>query len=643
MRAKPRKECRCRRIDADLIGGFIGSLAHSNFLDLFPPFPPICGITCFMKEREQLYQMTSTVFVTPKLHMARHSKENFFPCVSAARHAHMRNENTKHHHKSNHINSKQQPIANNSIMASNNNQRRPSGTVSLSPEVSDDDNDIKLPASVSRGVAVEENATLHDRSHQRGDGNEETQVIPSTSSTTRTHGDRGHVAAASSSTSRKKKKLSSPAGSGARKRSKYRRRRSEMTAEERAEADRERRRANVHSATASRKRQKAELEALRRQAGQLQAANFAVMRENQSLEFYISYYNAIINGAGAIAPDPATIDSAGGSPLPVMGSNTMINCANATTQAPAMQAPVPPIQAQTQTQMQPQPQATYQYSPATSNTTSFPQSISWQNQQQVQQPASTMAYQPRGQEGILWAQQRQIQDQQTQQAESNEQPDDIFMRMAAILLAQAQLQQLQQQTLQQQQQQQYQANTTAPAPSPWSQFPISNGNAPVVSNSTNNLAQIDVNALINQIMNYGGKNTGGMNFAQPMPQTTATTQQQAQQAQQAFFPVSYGYEQPQNSLSVGQQEQNSNQQGPSIPPGAVRATPPFFSTGGTSKSRNETSTTQQDDRSFWLEQLQGLGLPDEIRINLQDVSHDEVLDDDLFDKQDEDNFGYREK
>ena len=84
---------------------------------------------------------------------------------------------------------------------------------------------------------------------------------------------------------------------------------------------------------------------------------------------------------------------------------------------------------------------------------------------------------------------------------------------------------------------------------------------------------------------------------------------------------------------TGQQEQEGNQQGHSMP---------FFSTGGTSKSRNETSTTQQDDRAFWLEQLHGLGLPDEIRINLQDESHDEVLDDDLFDKQDEDDFGYRE-
>ena len=288
-----------------------------------------------------------------------------------------------------------------------------------------------------------------------------------------------------------------------------------MTAEERAEADRERRRANVNSATASRKRQKAELEALRRQAGQLQAANFAIMRENQALEFYISYYKAIISGAGAIAPDPVTIDSTGGTKLPVMSSNTMINSGNATSQAPTMQALVPSMQAQTQTQTQTQPQTTYQYSAATSNTTSFPQSISWQNQQQLQQP---MAYQPRGQEGILWAQQQQSQDQQTQQAESNQKPDDIFMRMAAILLAQAQLQQLQQQTLQQQQQ--YQANTTAPAPSPWSQFP--NGNAPVASNPPKNLAQVDVNALINQIMNYGGIGTGGMNFAPPMPQTTAT-------------------------------------------------------------------------------------------------------------------------
>ena len=255
-----------------------------------------------------------------------------------------------------------------------------------------------------------------------------------------------------------------------------------------------------------------------------------------------------------------------------------------------------------------------------------------------------MAYQPRGQEGILWAQQQQTQDQQTQQAESTQQPDDIFMRMVAILLAQAQLQQLQQQTLQQQQQ--YRANTSAPAPSPWSQFP----NAPVASNSTNNLAQIDVNALINQIMNYGGVGTGGMTFAPPIPRPATASQQQAQPA---FYLVSspqvHGYEQPPNSSSVGQpfnfgtrdtahsrtsqQEQEGNQHGHSVP---------FFTAGGTSKARNETSTTQQDDKSFWLEQLHGLGLPDEIRINLQDESHDEVLDDDLFDKQDEDDFGYRE-
>lgn len=403
-----------------------------------------------------------------------------------------------------------------------------------------------------------------------------------------------------------------------------------MTAEEQAEADRERRRANVNSAMASRKRQKAELEALRIQAGQLQAANFAVMRENKALEFYISYYNAIISGAGATAPDPATIDSAGGIQMPVMSSDTMTNNSNANTQAPTMQAPVPPMQAQTQMQ----PHTIYQYSPATVNTTSFPRPISWQNQQQVQQPASSMAYQPRGQERLLWAQQLQPQDQQSQQAESNEQPDDIFMRMAAILLAQAQLQQLQQQTLLQQQQ--HQNNTTVPAPSPWSQFPVPNGNAPVVSNSTNNLAQVDVSALINQIMNYGGVGTGGMNSAQPMPQTTAATQQQAQQTQSAFFPVSYGHEQPPNSSSFGQQKRNSNQQEQFMPPGV-----PFFPPGGTGKSRNETSTTQQDDEAFWSEQLNGVGLPDEIRINLQDESYDEVLEDDLFDKQDKEDFGYR--
>ena len=398
-----------------------------------------------------------------------------------------------------------------------------------------------------------------------------------------------------------------------------------MTAEERAEADRERRRANVNSVTASRKRQKAELEALRIQAGQLQAANFAVMQENKALEFYISYYNVIISGAGAIAPDPATIDSIGGTQMSVMSSNTMTNNSNATTQAPTMQAPVPSMQAQTQLQMQ--PQTTYQYSPATSNTRSLPQSISRQNQQQVQQPVTTMTDRPRGQEGILWAQQSQAQDQ-------TQQPDAIFMRMAAILLAQAQLQQLQQQTLLQQQQ--HQTNTTVPAPSPWSQFPVPNGNAPVVSNSTNNLAQVDVSALINQIMNYGGVGTGGMNAAPPMPKTTAATQQQAQQTQSAFFPVSYGHEQPPNSSSLGQLKRNSTQQEQSMPPGV-----PFFTPGATGKSRNETRTTQQDDGAFWSEQLNGVGLPDEIRINLQDESYDEVLEDDFFDKQDEEDFGYR--
>ena len=398
-----------------------------------------------------------------------------------------------------------------------------------------------------------------------------------------------------------------------------------MTAEEQAEADRERRRANVNSATGSRERQKAELEALRIQAGQLQVANFAVMQENKALEFYISYYNVIISGAGAIAPDPATIDSIGGTQMSVMSSNIMTNNSNATTQAPTMQAPVPSMQAQTQLQMQ--PQTTYQYSPATSNTRSLPQSISRQNQQQVQQPVTTMTDRPRGQEGILWAQQSQAQDQ-------TQQPDAIFMRMAAILLAQAQLQQLQQQTLLQQQQ--HQNNTTVPAPSPWSQFPVPNGNAPVVSNSTNNLAQVDVSALINQIMNYGGVGTGGMNAAPPMPKTTAATQQQAQQTQSAFFPVSYGHEQPPNSSSLGQLKRNSTQQEQSMPPGV-----PFFTPGATGKSRNETRTTQQDDGAFWSEQLNGVGLPDEIRINLQDESYDEVLEDDFFDKQDEEDFGYR--
>ena len=53
-------------------------------------------------------------------------------------------------------------------------------------------------------------------------------------------------------------------------------------------------------------------------------------------------------------------------------------------------------------------------------------------------------------------------------------------------------------------------------------------------------------------------------------------------------------------------------------------------------AQNDTSTTrqqrqQQDDPSFWPVQLQNMGLPDEISINLQNDTHDDVLDDDLFD------------
>lgn len=77
----------------------------------------------------------------------------------------------------------------------------------------------------------------------------------------------------------------------------------------------------------------------------------------------------------------------------------------------------------------------------------------------------------------------------------------------------------------------------------------------------------------------------------------------------------------------------------------AQSMPSIFPTG--SMPQNDTSTTQQrqqqDDPSFWLAQLQNLGLPDEIRINLQDDAHDEVLDDDLFDRLDGGNLGYTGK
>ena len=78
----------------------------------------------------------------------------------------------------------------------------------------------------------------------------------------------------------------------------------------------------------------------------------------------------------------------------------------------------------------------------------------------------------------------------------------------------------------------------------------------------------------------------------------------------------------------------------------AQSVPSIFPNGGI--PQNDTSTTrqrrqQQDDPSFWPVQLQSLGLPDEISINLQDDTHDDVLDDDLFDTMEGGNYTGKEK
>ena len=140
-----------------------------------------------------------------------------------------------------------------------------------------------------------------------------------------------------------------------------------------------------------------------------------------------------------------------------------------------------------------------------------------------------------------------------------------------------------------------------------------------------------------------------------MPQTITTTTQ----PQQPFFPLSnsqpMGYEQPSatnnpNMHGVSGYQQANGEPSQSTNPrqNEAQSMPAFFPTRGIHlpQNNNDTSTTQQqqqDDPSFWLAQLQSLGLPDEIRINLQDDTHDEVLDDDLFDKLDGGNLGYTSK
>ena len=549
-------------------------------------------------------------------------------------------------------------------MSANNEQLKPSGAVS--PDSFINDKDVKMPHLVIRTIDGddERNAARHDRSQvNRGD---ETHVIPSTSSTSgvgtkrRTSSGRGHGNAASSSHHMRSPdnvlsssigKSEKPPASGRRN---CKKKRSEMTTEELAEADRKRKRANVKSATESRQRRRALLDQLRQEACELQAANLALIRENQTFEYYIKHYNAmiekVIQGA-TIVTDPSKINGGAGAgtpptAFPVMNNdNNMTNNGSPTAMpqacVPSMQAPI---------QMQTQMPAQMQYQQEIYNST---QPSPWQNQQQQiqlqpqmqqQMPVgpSMMAPQCRGQEGLLWSQQEQ--QQHPQQVQSN--PPDIYMQMAAILLNQAQQQQIQQRQIQQQQQHN-QAVATAPTPSPWSQFP--NGEAPVINPT--NLAQIDASALISQIMNLGGSG-GGWNNCQQMPPATTTMNQ----PQQPFFPLSNsqpkGYEQPSatNNPSMcgvsGYQQPNGEALQSANAQNEAQSMPAFFSTRGIPQNNNDTSTAQQqqqDDPSFWLAQLQSLGLPDEIRINLQDSTHDEVLDDDLFDKLDGGNLGYTSK
>lgn len=436
-----------------------------------------------------------------------------------------------------------------------------------------------------------------------------------------------------------------------------------MTAGELAEADRRRRKANVESATRSRRRRRELVEQLREQAGDLQAANIALIRENQTLEHYIKHYTEAIEkeskkgstniNRGVGMGSPVTMLTMNNGPMSNNGSPALLVMPPTNTCMSTMQAP---MQAQGQTPAQ--YQGGYNAMPLLS-TQSFP----WQNQQQIQQQmmptGQSMAGHPSfGQERILWAQQRQ--DQQTQQPQPQQlqqiqtNPPDIYMQMAAILLNQAQQQQAQQQQNYQQQQYQYNpAVTTSPTPSPWSQLP--NGAAPVV-NSTN-LAQVDANALIAQIMNYGGT-VSGWNNGQQIPQAAATTMTQAQppHAQVSSSSQPFGYQQPSAvettfGPDIPTQQQPNMEQRQSEMPSVGAQSLSLFSIGdvlqnnesGTNDTSLQQRQQQQDDPSFWLAQLQSLGLPDEININMQDGTNDEALDDDLFDKLDDGSLGQNEE
>ena len=514
-------------------------------------------------------------------------------------------------------------------MSSNDEPLKPSGTVSPDSDNNDDG---------------ERNASHHDRS--RIDRGEDMHVIPSTSGIgtrqiTEGRGNADHAPDNVSSSSIDKSKK--PPVSGKRR---HKKKRSEVTAEEWAEADRKRKRTNVKTARESRQRRRAQLEQLRQEACELQAANFALIQENQTLSYYIKYYNEMIKKAkqgDEIVTDPSKLNNVGaggGSPTTTPSLNNANMANNAMLAATVPQTSMPSVQVPTQMQQMQMP-VQYQgtYNTATTPTHFFP----WQNQQQIQQqmpvgqPMLMMnPQQSYGQGGMLWAQQDQQQQQESQQMQGN--PPDIYMHMAAILLNQAQQQQIQQRKIEQHQQHN-QAVATAPTPSPWSQFP--NGEVPLINPT--NLAQIDANALISQIMNYGDAGSGWNNGRQEqMPQaTTAMTQPQ----QQPFFPVSssqpmrYGqasttgtpniHSMPGYQQSSGGQMQAANTQTEAQSMPSIFPRHPGIAQNDTSTTRQQRQ--QQDDPSFWPVQLQNMGLPDEISINLQNDTHDDVLDDDLFD------------
>ena len=527
-------------------------------------------------------------------------------------------------------------------MSSNNEPLKPSGAVSPDSDNNDSDG--------------ERNASHHDRS--RIDRGEEMHVIPSTSSTTGIgtrqitegrgnatanssdyhHADHAPDHVSSSSIDKSKK----PPVSGKRR---HKKKRSEMTAEEWAEADRKRKRTNLKTARESRQRRRAQLEQLRQEACELQAANFALIQENQTLAYYIKYYNGMIKKGkqgDEIVTDPFKLNNVGaggGSPTtrPSLNNANMAN--NDTLAATVPQTSMPSMQVPTQMQ---QMQMPVHYQGAYNTAMTPTQSFLWQNQQQqiqqqmpVGQPMLMMnPQQSYGQGGMLWAQQYQQQQQQQQSQQMQGSPPDIYMHMAAILLNQAQQQQIQQQQIEQQQQHN-QAMATAPTPSPWSQFP--NGETPVINPT--NIAQIDANALISQIMNYWGAGSGWNNGQQEqMPQATT----EMAQPQQPFFPVSssqpmrYGQASttgtPNMHSMPGYQQSSRGRMQAANTQTEAQSMPSIFPNGG--RPQNDTSTTrqqrqQQDDPSFSPVQLQSLGLPDGISINLQNDTHDDVLDDDL--------------